>query len=56
MNRDSKINPGGYLLSHTVAHAVPSAFAGLTSLFGMGRGVAPQLLSPEKSAPIKSGT
>ena len=27
---------GGYLLSH--CHAVPSAWRGLTSLFGMGRG------------------
>lgn len=27
------------LLSHTVAHAVPSEMKGLTSLFGKGRGV-----------------
>jgi hypothetical protein len=30
---------GGYLLSREVALRVPSAQAGLTSLFGMGRGV-----------------
>ena len=32
-------NPGSDLLSHTPAHAVPSAVAGLTSVFGMGTGV-----------------
>jgi hypothetical protein len=32
-------NPGGDLLSHTVTRAVPSAVAGLTSVFGMGTGV-----------------
>jgi|RhiMetdeSRZDD1v2_1073273.scaffolds.fasta_scaffold94174_4 hypothetical protein len=31
--------PGSDLLSHTPAHAVPSAVAGLTSVFGMGTGV-----------------
>ena len=35
------LNPGGVLLSHTVSHAVPSALEGLTSVFGMGTGVAP---------------
>jgi hypothetical protein len=34
---------GGYLLSREVALRVPSAQAGLTSLFGMGRGVSPPL-------------
>ena len=37
------IKNGDYLLSHPVAQAVPSAFRGLTSLFGMGRGVTPWL-------------
>ena len=37
------VSDGGDLLSHTVAHAVPSAQAGLTSVFGMGTGVAPLL-------------
>ncbi len=32
-------NPGSDLLSHTPAHAVPSAVAGLTTVFGMGTGV-----------------
>ena len=34
---------GGYLLSREVALRVPSARVGLTSLFGMGRGVSPPL-------------
>ena len=34
---------GGVLLSHTVASEVPSALKGLTSVFGMGTGVAPSL-------------
>jgi hypothetical protein len=33
----------GDLLSREVALRVPSALSGLTSLFGMGRGVAPTL-------------
>jgi len=32
-------NAGSDLLSHTVSHAVPSAVASLTSVFGMGTGV-----------------
>jgi hypothetical protein len=32
---------GGDLLSREVALRVPSALAGLTALFGMGRGVSP---------------
>ena len=34
------VSNGGDLLSHTVAHAVPSAQASLTAVFGMGTGVA----------------
>ena len=34
-----ELNPGSDLLSHTPAHAVPSAVSGLTSVFGMGTGV-----------------
>jgi hypothetical protein len=37
--RAPRITPGSDLLSHTPAHAVPSAVAGLTSVFGMGTGV-----------------
>ena len=33
------ITAGSDLLSHTVSRAVPSAVAGLTSVFGMGTGV-----------------
>src|SRR5688572_15996590 len=39
-------NPGSDLLSHTVTRAVPSAVAGLTSVFGMGTGVTLLLLPP----------
>ena len=41
--KERGVGDGGDLLSHTVAHAVPSARAGLTSVFGMGTGVAPLL-------------
>ncbi len=34
------IYPGNVLLSHIATHAVPSAIRGLTSVFGMGTGVA----------------
>ena len=39
--------PGDDLVSHTVARAVPSALRGLTSVFGMGTGVALSVGSPE---------
>src|SRR5919197_567309 len=45
-HRFSMINPGSDLLSHAVAHAVPSAQEGLTSVFGMGTGVAPPASPP----------
>ena len=38
--------PGSDLLSHAVAHAVPSAVEGLTSVFGMGTGVTLLLWPP----------
>jgi hypothetical protein len=38
--------PGSDLLSHAPAHAVPSAVADLTSVFGMGTGVTLLLLPP----------
>jgi hypothetical protein len=41
-----KKKPGNDLLSHSAARAVPSARAGLTSVFGMGTGVSPPLWSP----------
>ena len=43
-----KKNSGGVLLSHLVAQAVPSALKSLTSVFGMGTGVA-SLPSPPKT-------
>jgi hypothetical protein len=47
---DSFLNfPGDYLLSHTAARAVPSAQKSLTSVFGMGTGVASSLSPPEKN-------
>ena len=40
-------NPGDFLLSPAVSRAVPSAPAGLTSVFGMGTGVTLPTKSPE---------
>ena len=45
-HRASNNTPGSDLLSHTVAHAVPSAVEGLTAVFGMGTGVTPLLCPP----------
>ena len=42
--------PGGDLLSHAVTSAVPSALEGLTSVFGMGTGVAPPVWPPGTAA------
>ena len=39
--------PGGVLLSHELAPAVPSALRGLTTEFGMGSGVSPSPWPPE---------
>src|SRR5256885_16687889 len=39
--------PGDFLLSHTLARAVPSGLRGLTAVFGMGTGGALSLGSPE---------
>ncbi len=44
------MNPGNDLLSHTPAGAVSSALEGLTSVFGMGTGVAPPVTPPETAA------
>ena len=46
-SRGLRINPGDFLLSHAVSRAVPSAPAGLTSVFGMGTGVTLPTKSPE---------
>src|SRR5713226_4241795 len=45
--RASFNNPGDFLLSHAVSRAVPSAPAGLTTVFGMGTGVTLPTKSPE---------
>jgi hypothetical protein len=42
---------GGVLLSQALASQVPSALRGLTSLFGMGRGVSPSLKPPKRARP-----
>ena len=39
----SFLDPGGYLLSRSVSTQVPSAYVGLTSVFGMRTGGTPQL-------------
>ena len=44
--REKKEGGGGALLSHAVAHAVPSAQRSLTTVFGMGTGVASSLEPP----------
>ena len=41
-----KKRAGNDLLSHRVPPAVPSALEGLTTVFGMGTGVAPPVWSP----------
>ena len=38
---------GDVLLSHTLAHAVPSGLRSLTAVFGMGTGVTFSLVSPK---------
>src|ERR1035437_1401001 len=38
--------PGDFLLSHTLARAVPSGLRGLTAVFGMGTGGSLSLWSP----------
>jgi len=43
--------PGSDLLSHPPARAVPSAVAGLTSVFGMGTGVTLLLWPPGNLVP-----
>ncbi len=48
--RASLNNSGDFLLSHTVTRAVPSAPAGLTSVFGMGTGVTLPTKSPENKS------
>src|SRR5262245_60339332 len=40
------ITPGSDLLSRGPSPGAPSALRGLTTLFGMGRGVSPSLLPP----------
>ena len=39
IDRALQVTAGSDLLSHAVSHAVPSAVAGLTTVFGMGTGV-----------------
>ena len=45
-SRAFELIPGSDLLSHAPTHAVPSAVAGLTSVFGMGTGVTLLLWPP----------
>src|ERR1017187_7129455 len=42
------IHPGDFLLSHTLARAVPSGLRGLTAVFGMGTGGSLSLGPPRK--------
>ena len=43
-----KYGCGGFLLSHTLPSAVPSAFTGLASRFGMGTGRFPVAMTTAK--------
>ena len=45
-NRGLVFKPGNFLLSHTLARAVPSGLRGLTSVFGKGTGGSLSLWSP----------
>src|SRR4029434_1071842 len=54
LSRAFRINPGDFLLSHTVSRAVPSAPTGLTSVFGMGTGVTLSTKSPENLLEISN--
>ena len=48
------LDPGNFLLSQAGPSSVPSAFGGLTSVFGMGTGGSLQLSSPETfSLPLR---
>ena len=47
LNEDAFDLSGGDLLSQAVTHQVSSALKGLTTVFGMGTGVAPSLLPPD---------
>ena len=49
-------NPGDDRLSHAVARAVPWALEGLTTVFGMGTGVAPPVWPPENLSVPRGGT
>ena len=44
----NKKTPGNDIFSHTLASAVSSALKRFTSVFGMGTGGSPPLLSPGK--------
>src|SRR5580700_1525996 len=52
----SRFNLGDVLLSHTLAHAVPSGLKGLTSVFGMGTGGTPSLGSPKTCLKIPAAS
>jgi hypothetical protein len=45
------LEAGDVVLSHPVSRAVPSALRGLTTVFGMGTGVALAPLPPARAAP-----
>ena len=52
----SLVDSGNVLLSRAVSSQVPSAFGGLTSVFGMGTGGTLQPLSPEIAMRFSIGT
>ena len=56
VDRAFRIKPGDFLLSHTLARAVPSGLRGLTSVFGMGTGGSLSLWSPRIWRPPPPGS
>ena len=51
-----KYGCGGFLLSHTLPGAVPSAFTGLASRFGMETGRFPVAMTTAKLLPTQQNT
>mgnify|MGYP001803288953 CR=1 FL=1 len=47
LSEDPGHKPGNNLLSHRIGAALPSATAGLTSVFEMGTCISPRLWSPD---------
>ena len=49
------MDSGSDLLFRAVSSQVPSALKGLTAVFGMGTGVTPSSLPPERVSDVRAG-